>query len=185
MRCACVVLAVAGAAHAQSWTWFAEVSDPVIEPGESVTVTIFAAMEYDTPFIALSAFQLDALVLKGAESGTVTAFHDLHDLADHPHTPYTDGDSVFDMGGYQLTVFGPFTSDNPLGVYEFTWFAETPGEVVFTTSNDWAWMWAGDDKESAVSVEAIDVTDTTFGWTVIPAPAGVLAFGLLAAWRRR
>lgn len=125
---------------------------------------------------------------QGAELGTLTSFEALHGLGDdHPHSPYTDGDSLFDASGYQLTAFGPFASDNPIDVYEFTWEAHASGTVVFQTFTEFAWIWAGEDKDSAESIEAFDVTEAAFSWTVVPAPASValIAPALLARRRRR
>ena len=44
-----------------------------------------------------------------------------------PQIVVYDNDSFHDLSGGQLTVFGPFTSDNPIDVFEMRWTATSPG----------------------------------------------------------
>lgn len=178
------VLALAGAASGQTWTWMAEVSDDVIEPGESVTVTMSAFMAFETPFVALAAFQKDILIQEGAELGSLDGYSYLNDLGKLIIT--LDDDNFYDVTGGQLTVFGPFTSDNPIDVFEFTWTAEVPGRVEYATGTTFATIWGGDDRESATAYDAQVVNEAVFGWTVVPAPGalGLLALGFAVRRRR-
>lgn len=178
------LLAVVGTAHAQSWTYLADVSHETVVPGEEVTVTISAYMEYDTPFVALSAHEFDALNLDGGDFGELGSFKVLNHLDELiSYIIDIDGDSMLYIPGGQLTVFGPFTSDNPIDVFQFTWVAEAPGDVLYETEGSFAYIWAGDDKDSAEQVET-DITNVTFGWTVVPAPP-VTLLGLAVLRRRR
>lgn len=178
-------LMLVSGAHAQTWTWLADVSDDVIEPGESVTVTLSAFMEHDTPFVALSAFIADVLIQSGAESGHLDEYEWLNDL-NNDLIITLDDDSFYQLAGGQLTVFGPFTSDNPIDVFQFTWTATAPGDVTYATNTHIATIWAGEDHESATAVDVEVLHEVMFGWTVVPAPGVVLiVVGALAPRRRR
>lgn len=166
----------------------ADVDKPLVKPGDVVTVTVSALMDHDTPFFALNAFELAALVHIGADLGSIQSVKVLNDLNSlcGQCGPEWDQDDIWSVGGGQLTVFGPFTSDNPIDVFEMRWQAEAPGEVSYDTATEFAWIWAGDDKESAVAVDITDVAETSFGWTVVPAPGAALTIGItFAAMRRR
>lgn len=182
MRIAIAALALAGMAHAQTWTWMADVSDPVIEPGETVTVTLSAFMEYDTPFVALASFQMDVPIMAGVEAGSIAGCNQINHIVNKLSVKVFN-DSFTDVDGGQLPVFGPFISDNPVDVFQFTWTAEAPGEVLYSTETFDAVIWAGDDLDSSGAVQVETINDAAFGWTVVPAP-GVAWLALLAAWRR-
>lgn len=184
---AVIVLGLAGVCPAQTWTWMADVSSHVVEPGDHVTVTISALMAHDTPFIALASHEHDLINLDGGDFGEVTGFQVLNHLDELiSYLIETDGDSMLHIPGGQLTAFGHFTSDNPIDVFEFTWIAEAPGEVSYTSESLYTYLWAGHDKDSAAYVEVTSITDVSFGWTVVPAPPVVMVLGIgLASGRRR
>jgi uncharacterized protein (TIGR03382 family) len=99
----------------------------------------------------------------------------------------TDGVSLFGTNAGQLTVFGPFTSANPVDILEFTWTSNgAVGDVAYATNTSAAVLWIGADKDTAVSVDA-QWTDADFKWTVVPTPASAALLGLggLALVRRR
>jgi len=175
------VLGLAGAASGQStWTWQAEVSDPVIEPGDQVTVALSVAMTADAPFVALSAAIFDVLNAGGGEHGTLVTWKVENNLDELNSDIITnDGVNIFNVNVGQLNVFGPFTSDNPIHVLTYWWEAETPGEVSYDTVTDAAVMWVGDDKESATGLDADVVFEASWGWSVVECEADVNGDGAL------
>ncbi len=185
------VAGLAGAAQAQSLTWMSDVpAGTELNPGDSIKVTLSASMESAEEFTALSATIFDTINALGGDLGDITAWEVLNDLAELTgDLTTTDGDSLFGTNAGQLTVFGPFSSDNPIDVLSFTWTAAEGGQggdVLFNTNTKAAVLWVGDDKDTAVSVDA-NLSDTVFGWSVIPTPASAALLGLggLALARRR
>ena len=120
----------------------------------------------------------DTLNTAGGEFGSITSWEVKNNLADLTgDLTTTDGDSLFGTNAGQLTVFGPFSSDNPIDVLCFTWTAadgvligDGPDTVAYETATSAMVLWVGDDKDSAVSMDA-NFSDTAFSWTVVPTPA--------------
>jgi hypothetical protein len=157
--------------------WLAEVSDTEIEPGEQVIVTLWVLMEAEAPFVALGSTKIDAANIGGGELGFVFTLESLHDLGGlcpgcGPAQVLDDG-TIEGWHASQLTVFGPFVSDNPIDVFTFTWEAEAPCEVAYTTQTQYANMWVGEDQRSAGDVAAKVIHEAEFGWTVIGCEADV------------
>jgi len=169
-------------ASGQTWTWQVEVSDPVVEPGEQVTVTLTAFMEADAPFVAMSSTWMDATSVEGARIGHPTGYTILDhfgDLTGECATWWLGGDTIENLCAGQITIFGPFSTENPVDLFEFCWVGDAPGEVEYTTTTDFAYMWIGEDKESAEQIEAKLVHEIDFGWTVVACEADVNADGSL------
>ena len=187
------VAGVAAAAQAQSATWMADVN---IVNDTTAEWTLSVEMAADAEFVALSAAIFDTLNTAGSEFGDITSWEVLNSLDELTGDLTTsDGDSLFGTNAGQLTVFGPFSSDNPIDVLKFTWEAadgftigDGPDTVSYSTSTESFLIWAGADKESAEAVDAIgNVTEAEFNWTVVPTPASAALLGLggLALARRR
>ena len=185
------VVGVAGAAQAQSAQWMADVN---IVNDTTAEWTLSLDMSADAPFVALSATIFDTLNVAGAEFGSITSWEVLNSLDELTgDLTTTDGDSLFGTNAGQLTVFGPFTSANPIDVLKFTWEAAdgyTIGDggdlVTYQTQTKAMVLWVGDDIDSAASTEA-QASDVAFEWTVVPTPASAALLGLggLALARRR
>jgi hypothetical protein len=189
------VVGIAGTAFAQggSANWLSDVV--IADDGSTATVTWSLNMNGDTPFVALSATIFDTINTSGAEYGSISSWSVLNNLADLTGDLTTsDGTNLFGTNAGQLTVFGPFTSANPIDVLEFV-FTANDGVVLmegddinYETSTENVTLWLGDSKETA---SAVDVTQSVgegvarFG--VVPAPASLalLGFGGLALARRR
>ena len=186
------ILAVAGlaaGAQAQKATWIADVDAPV--GGNTATVSLSLSMEANAPFVALSATIFDTLNVDGMEHGEIVGWEVKNNLADLTgDLTTTDGHSLFGTNAGQLTVFGPFSSDNPIEVLCFTWegaeITEEGRAVSYETATQAMVLWIGEDKDTAVSVDA-DANDAAFGWFVVPSPASAALLGLggLALARRR
>jgi uncharacterized protein (TIGR03382 family) len=193
MKSVVALLAVAGLggmAQAQSLVWMASTDDAdlIINPGESITWTLSATMGGNDEFVALAATIFDTLNTNGAGLGGITSWSVLNDLDQLTgDLTTTDGVSLFGTNAGQLTVFGPFTTANPVDILEFTWTSNgSAGDVAYATKTDSAVLWIGPNMDDAVSVDA-QATDTEFGWTVVPTPASAALLGLggLALVRRR
>ena len=114
--------AIAAGAHAQPTAaeWHARVD--VAPDLLSADVTLTLSMEAQTPFLALEHTIFDTLNVAGADLGGITGWQVLNDLSMLTgDLTATDGDSLFNTNAGQLTVFGPFTSDNPIDIITFTW----------------------------------------------------------------
>lgn len=190
------VVGVAGAAQAQtgSATWLSSVE--ISDDNTMATVTWSLQMEADTPFVALSATIFDSLITSGSGLGTVSDWsvkNELDTLTGDLTT--TDGENLFNTNAGQLTLFGPFHSDNPIDVFCFKWTAndgvligDGGDKVVYETSTEALLLWAGDDKASATAVDVLgNLTEGMAMWTVVPAPASLalIGMGFLASGRRR
>jgi len=186
-----VGLAAGAQAQSGSATWMADVNAPA--GGNTAEVTLSLAMDGDTPFVALSATIFDTLNTIGAEHGEITGWSVLNSLDELTgDLTTTDGDSLFGTNAGQLTVFGPFTSDNPIDVLSFTWegaqIVESGAEVGYSTATENVTLWMGEDKESAGAVDVSNnIAEAAFGWQVVPTPASAALLGLggLALARRR
>jgi uncharacterized protein (TIGR03382 family) len=152
-------------------------------------------MAGDANFVALSATIFDTLNTAGSEFGSITSWNVLNNLADLTGDLTTsDGTNLYGTNAGQLTVFGPFTSANPIDVLEFVFTANdgvvlTDGEdIVYETSTANLLLWMGDDKASA---DAVDITNAVtegvarIGVVPTPASAALLGLGGLALVRRR
>jgi uncharacterized protein (TIGR03382 family) len=191
MKSVVALLAVAGLggmAQAQTLEWMASISNTELQPGESTTVTLSATMAGGDEFVALAATIFDTVNTNGAGLGGITGWQVLNDLEMLTgDLTTTDGVSLFGTNAGQLTVFGPFTSANPVDILEFTWTSNgAVGDVAYATNTSAAVLWIGADKDTAVSVDA-QWTDADFKWTVVPTPASAALLGLggLALVRRR
>ena len=189
------VAGLAAAANAQSGSasWMADVT---IVNETTAEWTLSLSMDADTPFVALSATIFDTLNTAGDEFGGVTGWEVLNSLADLTgDLTTTDGQSLFGTNAGQLTVFGPFTSDNPVDILTFTWEAadgftigDGPDTVTYSTATENVTLWVGDDKDTATALDITgNVTEAEFSWTVVPTPASAALLGLggLALARRR
>lgn len=184
------ILIAAAGAHAQTLTWLTDAPDgTTLQPDDTITVTFSALMEEPTgaPFVALSATVFDIINDVGVDAGQVLTWKFLNDFGMYdPTVLSTDYHSFFDVSVGQLTLFGPFTSDNPVDVFQFSWQATTPGDVAYHTETEAAMLWVGEDKQSATAVAAQPI-EAEFGWTVVPAPTTTALITLGALWvvRRR
>ena len=166
--------------------WLVQV-DPA-DDGSSVECTLSLAMQADAPFVAFAASIFNTLNVSGSEFGDISGWEVLNHLEELTgDLTETDGDSLFGTLAGQLTIFGPFTEDNPIDVLRFTWEA-APGYVIgegsdwvgYQTSTEALELWVGDDQDSATAVEVIDqIIEAGFGWSVGTCPADVNGDGLL------
>jgi len=190
------VAGIAAGAQAQngSASWMADVE--ISPDGTTADWTLSLSMDADTPFVALSATIFDTLNTAGGDFGSITGWSVLNDLDELTgDLTTTDGDSLFNTNAGQLTVFGPFTSDNPVDVLTFTWEAadgfvigDGPDVVSYSTDTENVTLWVGDDKESATALDVTGaISEAGFEWTVVPTPASAMLLGLggLALARRR
>jgi MYXO-CTERM domain-containing protein len=198
------IAGLAAAANAQTGSaeWISSVD--IAPDNLSATVTWSANMTGDTPFVVLSATIFDSLNTAGAEFGGITSW-EVHNMLAELTGDLTqpgdagegdpDNDHLLGTNAGQLTVFGPYTSANPIDFLSFTWTVADGftigdgGDVVsYGTSTDSFLLWVGDDKDSA---DALDiggsVTEASAMWPVVPTPASaaLLGFGGLALVRRR
>ena len=197
MRVAAVLgvvgLATSTFAQGGSATWVSDVA--IAGDGSSATVTWSLNMASDAEFTALSASIFDTLVTSGSEFGDITNWEVLNNLAELTgDLTTTDGDNLYGTNAGQLTVFGPFTSANPIDVLQFTVTAadgitfQEGDDLNYTTSTDSMLLWVGADKASAEAVDVINaVTEGVARIGVVPSPAGAALLGLggLAFARRR
>jgi len=190
MKHAALILLAATGAHAQTWTWLADVENPIIDPDKGVTtqtVTLTALMEHDTPYVAIGAVIFDTLGALNAEIGHIVDWQVLNDLDELTgDLTTTDGVSLYGTNAGQLcATFGPCNHDNPIDVLEFTWQLndgvdlDAPIEVNYVTLTEVAVVMAGEDQDSADFIEVEVIHDALLSWTVVPGPH-VLALGLCA-----
>jgi hypothetical protein len=177
------VTGIGASAWGQSGEWIHDVPDgTVLGPGESIVVTLSVAFEGGgAPFAAFGASVHDTLNTLGADLGGIDGWTVLSDLDELPgDMTTTDGDSLFGTYAVQINVFGPFNSDNPIDVIEFTWTAgEGSGEVAFETADSFLGLYVGEDKESARGINDVPTEETSFGWIVVSCAADVNGDGLL------
>ena len=195
------ILAVAGMATSTlaqdggGATWMSDVE--LVDEGHAAVVTWSLSMNADAPFVALSATIFDTLNVSGGELGEITSWEVLNNLADLTgDLTTTDGDNLYGTNAGQLTVFGPFTSDNPIDVLKFTFTGEEglifnldgAGAVIeFVTETENVTLWVGDDKDSATAMDVTgSVVEGSAVFYEIPSPAGAALLGLggLALARR-
>jgi len=132
--------------------------DNVVEPGETATVTLTMNFVANQPqnFIGLAATIFDTIGSMAANTGTITDWAVLNNLAELTgDLTTTDGVSLFGTNAGQLTIFGDFTGGTPLDILEFEWQPNSfDGQVaVYSTVTDVVQAWEGDDL---VSAEAFD-----------------------------
>jgi hypothetical protein len=199
MRRVAVLVGVAGlAAGASAQTGSAEwiSSVQIADNNLSAIVTWSADMVADTNFFALSATIFDSLNTAGSDFGSITSWEVLNSLDELTQDlTTTDGDNLYGTNAGQLTVFGPFTSANPIDVLTFTWTADPgfsigdgPDVVSYATSTTTFLLWVGDEKKTADALDISDnVAEGSAMWTVVPTPASamLLGFGGLVLARRR
>jgi hypothetical protein len=194
-----LILALAApacAAHAQTWTWLADVENKVLDPGKGITtqtVTLTALMEHDTPYIAIGATIFDTIGDANAYHGHVTDWQVLNNLADLTgDLTTTDGVSLYNTNAGQLcATFGPCTTANPIDVLEFTWELDedapldAPFDVTYLTLTSAAIIMAGEDQETADFIEVEVVIEGVMSWTVVPAPGTIALVAAIPLLRRR
>jgi len=174
----------AAGAAGQSGVWLHDVPDAtVLDPGESITVRLSMSFEGGgAPFVAYAVTLNDTLNVAGADLGSIEGWAILNDL-DHlaGDVAFTDGVNIFEMYAAQHTFFGPFSSDNPIDVYEFTWTAaeDASGEVEYVTVETDFGLFVGADKDSADALSDLPVVEASFGWSVALCKADVNGDGSL------
>jgi hypothetical protein len=132
-------------------------------------------MDGDAPFVAFAAAHFNVLGADNADIGLIEDF-DFHNGLGEPFiNPPHFGFELYDVAAGQLTVFGPFTPDNPIDVITFIWRPQiyTPLDVSYVTESlltddDGAnaiHAWEGEDKDSS-SVAAYPVTEADIAFSV-------------------
>jgi hypothetical protein len=193
-RACIIVVGLAATAHAQTWTWLADVANPVLDPDNGVTtqnVTLSVLMEHDTPYYILSFAIFDTLGALNADYGQITDWEVLSHLDQLTgDLTTTDGTSLYDTNAGQLCTFTNCVHDNPIDVLSFTWKLDddapldAPFEVTYVTNTHNAAIWAGNDQEDAISIPVEFLFEANVSWTVVPAPPAAL-LGLACVVRRR
>lgn len=183
---------VASANGTATWLWDVVTNDgdAIVEPGESAYVQLALQMEPDdgTDLLALAASIFDTIGGQNASNGQIVTWAILNDL-DYltGDLTTTDGVSLFHTNVGQLSVYGPFFTDNPLDVLTFQWKPSATGAytVEYATVTEAMVMWegAGDDAT------AVDwaTNEAAISFQVVPAPgaAVLVGAGVLGAFRRR
>jgi len=101
----------------------------------------------------------------------------------------TDGVSLFNINAGQLTLFGPFSHDDPIHVISFEWKPDLIDDYVvqYMTSTSALEVWEG-AFDSTVSTPWTPV-EAQISFQVFPTPGSVAcilaACGLLSTTRRR
>lgn len=194
--CAVAPLGLLSTAHAQTWTWHADIANPVLDPAIGLTtqeVTLSVSMEHDTPYYIVGFSIFDTLGSLDADQGQITDWTILNHLADLTGDMTTsDGVSLYNTYIGQLCTFTVCNHDNPLDVLTFTWeyegdTPEAPFEVSYETLTYEASIWAGKDQDTAVTVPVEILHEAQVTWTVLPSPASLALapFSLLVTRRRR
>jgi hypothetical protein len=160
-----------------------------VPPGGSITITLSASLNADANFVAFSSALFDTLNVNAGHAGDITDWKVLNQMDDLTgDLTTTDGDSLFGTIASQSILFGPFTSDNPIDILQFTWQSNgLVGDVAYQTHTAAASIWAGDSMDTARLID-VEASEANFGWIVQPAPGSVSVFGLggfLLARRRR
>ena len=175
-----------------SWLWSVTTNDgdAIVEPGESAFVSLSLLMEpdQDAEFLALAASIFDTVGGTNAAKGEIVTWEVLNDL-DYltGDLTTTDGVSLFNTNIGQLSVYGPFFTDNPLDVLTFQWQPTQMGEyeVSYDTVTHAMVMWEGEGDD----VHPVDwvTSEAAISFQVVPAPGAVALVGLgaLAGMRRR
>jgi hypothetical protein len=194
-----LILALAApacAAHAQTWTWLADVEHPIMDPSKGITtqtVTLTALMEHDEPYVIMGATIYDTLGDAGAYGGHITDWEILNQFDELTgDLTTTDGVSLYNTNAGQLcATFGPCTNDNPVDVMTFTWELnedtplDRPFDVTYLTLTAEAFVKAGDDADDADFIEARIINEAAINWTVLPAPSTALILTIPLALSRR
>jgi uncharacterized protein (TIGR03382 family) len=184
--------AIASADGTAMWQWSVVTNNgnAVVEPGESAYVTLSILTEPDqgAEFLALAASIFDTVGGTNADKGQIVTWEVLNDL-DYltGDLTTTDGVSLFNTNVGQLSVYGPFFTDNPLSVLTFQWKPTVQGTytVDYDTNTEAMVMWEGiGDDAHAVWY---DVVEGAISFNVVPAPGGAALAGLggLVLLRRR
>jgi len=184
------ILGAAGAAQAGSASW---ILDAPAEVGFNETFTVSLSLEYASDPVGdeESGLQgLSAAIFDTVGSGVDYSLdswsvdEDLTFLAGDLTT--SDGQSLFMTNIGQLTLFGPFSKDNPLFVLTMqVTSGEEAGTIDFTTDTANYEEWIGTFAEpESIPGEIAEGSSST---TVIPTPASAALLGLggLVAIRRR
>jgi hypothetical protein len=144
--------------------------------------------------VGLAAAIFDVLSDLNGEVGEILSWEVLNHLDELTgDLTTTNGHELFFVNAAQLTVFGPFTSANPVDVLEFTWEApkDDVGFVDYSTVTSDAVIWIGEQggkPHDATPIDAIDVTEAGMHWSWnIPSPGGVAVLAGAGLWgvRRR
>jgi len=178
------------------WQVTTQDGDAVVEPGETATVSLWLDM---TPSVVdsqtdgnqgVSAMIFDTVAGPGAANGQILGWQineDLGFLTGDLTT--TDGVSLFNINTGQLTLFGPFSHDDPIHVISFEWKPDLIDDYVvqYMTSTSALEVWEG-AFDSTVSTPWTPV-EAQISFQVFPTPGSVAcilaACGLLSTTRRR
>jgi len=187
------LLAVAGlAGTATANSWIIDRPDEV-QVGEPFSIML--TIDYDPDVVAedesgvqgLSAGIFDVLMKDSSTSDYTidswTIDEDLIFLTGDLTS--SDGQNTFNTNIGQLTLFGPFTKDDPLKVMTINITAGGVGTIDLETSTNVFEVWMG-TFDTAESVPA-DIADAMTSINVVPTPASAALLGLggLVAMRRR
>jgi hypothetical protein len=177
------------------WLWDVTTNngDAIVEPGESASVTLSLQMLANPGFnvVGISATIFDTLGKTNADKGEIVGWDVLNGLDNLTgDVTTTDGVSLYGTNAGQLTVFGPFTSANPIDVLTFEWSPVQMGtySVDYQTDTETVLIWEGETKDTAQAVH-YDVVEAALSFNVVPAPGagalGLTSMLLLVARRRR
>jgi len=187
------ILGVAGAAQANTW-----ILDAPAEVGPGETFTVSLTLDYDPDVVApdedgnqgLSASIFDvAGSSPDGNSFSVDSWSIAEDLIFLTGDLTTsDGTGLQGVNIGQLTLFGPFTADDPLAVltFEVTAGPEVNTNIDFSTVTEAFQLWIGvfDDNPTSTPFDPTEGNSNTFV-TPTPASAALLGLGGLVALRRR
>jgi len=189
-----LVTAVARADGMGIWKWDISTNDgdPIVEPGEIATIDLELDFDPDVDGInvtGLSAVIFDVLGGTNAANGHIVDWQvneDLSFLAGDLTT--TDGVSLFNINAGQLTLFGPFSTADPIHVISFQWKPDLIDDymVQYMTDTQSLEIWEGSFGDNT-SVPWTPV-EADISFQVFPAPGSVgcalAAAGVMAGRRR-
>lgn len=172
------------------WKVTTDDGDALVEPGETATVTLSILMDADgAPLIALHAVNYDVRAGDNALMGDITGWdvpNDMDLLCGDPGPWLKDGNILCLCAG-QLTLFGPFTTDNPVDVLEFQWKPQEYAAFEAQHATNMharldnmpaLYVWIGEDKKTAESM-IVAATEAAIAITVTGCDADINADGAL------
>jgi hypothetical protein len=190
-----MITPLAGADGTGIWLWdvTTDDGDAIVEPGETASVLLSMHMLPNQGFevAGISAVIWDTLGMANADRGQIVGWEILNSLGDLTgDLTTTDGVSLFGTNAGQLTVFGPFTSANPIDVLTFQWEPTEIGvyTVQYMTDTANLTVWEGESPDKATAVE-YGVAEAAISFAVVPAPGagalGLAGLALMGTGRRR